>query len=339
MLTLALALSPGLLGAPDASADRPVVAMFTLRGADAGYKPADLESLSEYVSTQIASSGQFKVVPRSEVKKTLAAQKKRTFEACYDDSCQIEIGKELAAEKAIVGSINKFGEICMVNLRLFDLKTAASEAAGTARGACTSEAVLAALDDAVQQLTGDSEKESPPEATSPPGPSAPPTTSAATAPPSSSTVFEVPPSSAGRPSRPPAPAAPPAPGDRPLKGGLLQQTRAVANSPARRKWVRKMANTEMGRCRANKDVARQEAKRRSACVKRPKGWSCRTAVRRLQRSQGRLARYNADRKNLLVRAGRAEGQSFARALDALSDRARDCWCDPQRYYLARSCGL
>ncbi|MEM7676470.1 MAG: hypothetical protein AAF449_10750, partial [Myxococcota bacterium] len=84
---------------PNADRTQPVIAVFTLKGEGTAFKPVELDSVSEYLSTQLAASGRFQVVPRDEVKKALVGQKKASYESCYDESCQIEVGKELAAEK------------------------------------------------------------------------------------------------------------------------------------------------------------------------------------------------------------------------------------------------
>ena len=143
-----------LTSATAEASSRPVVAVFTLEGKGTGFKAQELDSVSEYVSTQLAASGRFTVVPRSEVKKSLRGQKKESYKGCYDESCQIEIGRELAAEKVVVGSIRKFGKVCMVNLRLFDLAKSASERAGSARGECGDAKVLVSVDRALTTLTG-----------------------------------------------------------------------------------------------------------------------------------------------------------------------------------------
>ncbi|MBW2700370.1 MAG: hypothetical protein JRF33_06085 [Deltaproteobacteria bacterium] len=85
------------------------------------------EQLSEYLASTIAASGRYKVIPRAQLKERLGQQKTESYKACYDQKCQIEMGKELAAEKSLSTQVIKLGASCMVTAVIFDLKTAASE--------------------------------------------------------------------------------------------------------------------------------------------------------------------------------------------------------------------
>ncbi len=325
MLTGIAALAFTLMGAPGESERTPVVAVFNLQGDASEFKSDEFEYLSEYVSTQVAASGRFKVVPRSEIKRTLAAQKKVSFEACYDESCQIEVGKELAAEKVVVGSIRKFGGLCLVNLRLFDLATSASEGAGTARGACTGLEVLRSLDQAIGQLTGAPASVAAGEnrlaegvADSDAAPDVSPKTvlgESQTAQWKADAVevdehhWDVPSSTSG---------------------SLLAFARRLGETRHRRQYIRKMAKAEKARCKVVKDIAKSEAKRAEHCDDRPHERRCRSLRRKLAQQQTRFRWAEADRSALLIEARKTEGTAFAHALDLLSRRVAVCWCDPTR---------
>jgi len=96
----------------------------------------------------------YQVVPRSQLKERLTEAKKGTYKECYDQGCQIEIGKELAAQKTLACQILKLGKSCKVTVNLFDLKKSASEGAGTASGECGEDEVVASLEEAVKNLFG-----------------------------------------------------------------------------------------------------------------------------------------------------------------------------------------
>ncbi|MEQ9504450.1 MAG: DsbA family protein [Deltaproteobacteria bacterium] len=149
-LSLLLLLMPAVT---NAAPSRPVVAVFDIEAKGVRFSADELGSLSDYVSAQLSASGAFEVVPRTELKRALSAQKKESYRACYDEYCQIEIGKEVAAEKSVAGSVSKFGKSCIVTLRLFDLVKATAEAAGTRRGGCSPDAVLTSLEAAVADLS------------------------------------------------------------------------------------------------------------------------------------------------------------------------------------------
>lgn len=130
-----------------------VVAVFELESKGARLKSAALERLTDYVGAQLARAG-YKVVPRQELKRALSQQKNDSYKACYAESCQIEVGKELAAEKTLAGTVSRLGSRCIVALKLIDLRTATQERAGTAKGKCTVDGVVDSTDVALKQLTG-----------------------------------------------------------------------------------------------------------------------------------------------------------------------------------------
>ena len=133
---------------------RPVVAVFTLESKDAPLTAADLDKLSDYIGSSLIESGRFEVVPPDDLKAALRRQKAESYEDCYAESCQIEVGKELAAAKTLAGSVSRLGERCLINLKLYDLIKSTQEAAGTAAGACAVEDTFDSLQVALAKLTG-----------------------------------------------------------------------------------------------------------------------------------------------------------------------------------------
>jgi hypothetical protein len=94
----------------------------------------------------------YRVVPRSQLKARLSEQKSESYRQCFDESCQIEIGKELAAGKSLATQVIKLGDKCKATLTLFDLKTAASEEGATHSGGCGEGEIVASLEAAVEKL-------------------------------------------------------------------------------------------------------------------------------------------------------------------------------------------
>lgn len=137
-----------------AAAPGPVVAVFDIDAADARLKKKSVEQLGDYMRTVLASGGAYRVVPRSEIRARLSEQKKESYKACYDEACQIEVGKELAAEKSLHTKIARFGNTCVVTSTLYDLARAASETAAHAKGPCGDGDLLKTLEDVAGQLSG-----------------------------------------------------------------------------------------------------------------------------------------------------------------------------------------
>ena len=143
-----------LLAALSIAQPKPVVAVFDLDAKHAQLPRATVSQLDGLVGAELAATNRFTVVPKGEVKKALLDAKKESYRACYDEACQIELGKELAAERTLSGAIARLGKRCVISLRLYDLRTSATTKAATADGACTAEALLESMRSAVRDLAG-----------------------------------------------------------------------------------------------------------------------------------------------------------------------------------------
>lgn len=140
------------LASPGAHASKPVVAVFDIRDSES--TPEAIEVFSDYVATKMTASGGFQLVPRGDLKARLAQQKAASYRACYDDACQLEIGKELAAEAVLSTRISRIDDHCIVTMKLFDLRAATAIAAGTAEGPCSTVSMLGLLGAACNQIGG-----------------------------------------------------------------------------------------------------------------------------------------------------------------------------------------
>jgi formylglycine-generating enzyme required for sulfatase activity len=139
---------------PEASAEeRPIVAVFDLEVKGAKLDKGTVDRLTDYLGTLMTTRG-FQVVPRSQLRERLAEAKKGSYKACYDQSCQIEVGRELAAQKTLASQVLKIGSQCKVTVNLYDLKKSASEAAGAASRGCREDDVVAALEEALAGMLG-----------------------------------------------------------------------------------------------------------------------------------------------------------------------------------------
>jgi outer membrane protein OmpA-like peptidoglycan-associated protein len=94
------------------------------------------------------------VVPRGQIKRRLAKQKVTSYRRCYDQSCQIEIGRELAAAKSLAPTLIKLGRRCIVTLTLYDLRRATTDRAASAEGGCSEDDFSASVRRAVGKLVG-----------------------------------------------------------------------------------------------------------------------------------------------------------------------------------------
>ncbi len=129
------------------------LAIFPIEDRGPVLKEKTREVLSDYFAGLMASMG-YSLVPRDELKAQLSKQKKASYEACYDQSCQIEVGKEVAASSVVATRVAQVGSQCILTSYLFELRTSATRAAATARSECSEDAMITAMESLAQQLTG-----------------------------------------------------------------------------------------------------------------------------------------------------------------------------------------
>ncbi|HRY96599.1 MAG TPA: PEGA domain-containing protein [Myxococcota bacterium] len=122
----------------------PLVAVFDMEDRGSGLDPKTRQNLTEFLSASLAECG-FGLVPRDKIKERLVQQKKDSYKPCFEQSCQVELGKELAAQKTLSSQILKIGDTCQVTATLYDLKKAATEGAATGDSTCKEESLLAAI--------------------------------------------------------------------------------------------------------------------------------------------------------------------------------------------------
>lgn len=138
----------------NAFADKAVLAVFDIYDArpKGKFNNQELQQLTTYLMAKLAEGQLFKVVPRDQIVAAISTQKKDSYKACFDEQCQIELGKELAAEKSLGTQIIRIGDRCVITSTLYDLKTAVSERAATKRATCDQNAIADALESVVDSL-------------------------------------------------------------------------------------------------------------------------------------------------------------------------------------------
>jgi outer membrane protein OmpA-like peptidoglycan-associated protein len=100
-------------------------------------------------------SGRYYVAPPDDLRKGAEGLKAGSYKSCFDQACQIELGKAVAAAKLLSGRVFRIGTSCRLVLDLYDLRTERSEASGQSKEACTPEGLERALDLATSELLGE----------------------------------------------------------------------------------------------------------------------------------------------------------------------------------------
>ncbi len=134
------------------TAAREVVAVFDVQDVSKRFKEDLLLQLTSYLSTTMVAHGRFAVVPREQLRARLADEKSQTYKACYDDACQIELGKAVAAQLSLATQLLQVGQKCIVVANLIDLKTETSIRGAKVQTDCDVDKLLGALDEVVKQI-------------------------------------------------------------------------------------------------------------------------------------------------------------------------------------------
>lgn len=142
----------GALAAVPSSRRAPVVAVFDLHDAAGLLQPAEREQLTAYLATRLAEARKGRVVPREQIRQRLTDEKREGHRPCYEERCQIALGKALAAEKSLSSTLMRVGERCALTLNLYDLESETAERGASVKADCRLEALLEAVEEAVERL-------------------------------------------------------------------------------------------------------------------------------------------------------------------------------------------
>lgn len=132
----------------------PIVAVFDIEDQAGLLKPATRRQLSEYLAAQVTRHAGYQVVPRDQLRSRLAAQKTASYKACYDQRCQIELGKAVAAGRSLATKLLRVGKQCALTSMLYDLKSETTLRAASVKTVCSEEALLEGIERLAKELAG-----------------------------------------------------------------------------------------------------------------------------------------------------------------------------------------
>lgn len=123
------------------------VAVFDIQVQDVkGFGPEQISKFSGYLESVVVASG-LSTVPRSEIHDRLAQQQRESYKVCYDETCQIELGKAVAASKVLSATWARLGRGCVFGVKLYDLMSALTEFSTTADGTCDDDGIRSAIEE------------------------------------------------------------------------------------------------------------------------------------------------------------------------------------------------
>ncbi len=149
----------------------PVVAVMGVHDKSEALDGRTLGQLQAYFTARLGYYG-YRTVPTDQINAAIKELQRESFRPCYDEACQIEIGRALAAQRTVAPSILQIGELCVAAAGVYDLKTEAATDAATEETGCTPKALMEGFDRVARRLR-------PPEAifeeiAEPEGPALPP---------------------------------------------------------------------------------------------------------------------------------------------------------------------
>jgi hypothetical protein len=129
-----------------------VLAVFDIVDGSHSLDPGTLDQLTDYLATRVAEVLGYRVLPREQIRARLTEGKEASYKTCVDQSCQIELGKALAAQKSLATKILRVGSTCAMTGTLYDLRTETTAAAASAKTNCSSDALISGIDQLIASL-------------------------------------------------------------------------------------------------------------------------------------------------------------------------------------------
>ena len=120
--------------------------------AGGGISGSDVASLTSLFETKLINTGMYNVVEQAQADKILQAQA-MSLSGCVDESCALEIGKLLAADTVVLGSVNKIGSLYILNAKMVNVELGKSLNAESLK-ADSLEEIVDQLADLVYRLAG-----------------------------------------------------------------------------------------------------------------------------------------------------------------------------------------
>ena len=129
--------------------------VFNLQDEFQKLRPEMALALTEYLAVKLAQKARFRLVPRTQLKERLREEKAKSYKECFDSSCQIALGKALAAQKIVSAKFIPAGQRCIFTATIFDLRTETTDAGASAKTNCKDEELFEAIDQLVANLVGE----------------------------------------------------------------------------------------------------------------------------------------------------------------------------------------
>jgi hypothetical protein len=91
-----------------------------------GIEPSFVPLLTEVLTVEVDNLGRYQVMSGSDVRALIGFEKQRDLLGCTEASCLAEIGGALGVDAILVGNIGRLGATYVVNIKLIDIRKAAT---------------------------------------------------------------------------------------------------------------------------------------------------------------------------------------------------------------------
>ena len=138
--------------APPPAKARPIVAVFEVEDGSGKLSAQVLGQLTDYFAAKLTEVAGYRVIPRRLIRARLVENKAEGYKQCYDEACQIELGRALSAQKSLATKLIQVGSSCALSATLYDLKTETTEKATSVRTNCTEDALMDGMEQIARKL-------------------------------------------------------------------------------------------------------------------------------------------------------------------------------------------
>lgn len=105
---------------PAEAEEKPTISVLDFKASDVS--KAEVDVFVDYISSHIVEIGDYRVIDRNQ-RETILEEIEFSYSDSIDDSSQLEIGKLLAANMVIFGSLGKVGGQFILNIKVLEVRT------------------------------------------------------------------------------------------------------------------------------------------------------------------------------------------------------------------------
>lgn len=113
-----------------------ILAVFDVEDHDAVLDARDRKQLSAYFATAMLERTANRIVPPDRIRAELLDAKTRSYRACYDEACRIELGRRVAADHTLEPGLFVHQDGCQLGATVYDLTTETTIWASSTTSSC-----------------------------------------------------------------------------------------------------------------------------------------------------------------------------------------------------------